>query len=276
MRQKIKMFGKRKTIPLRGVEMARDKGEFRPGLYDRDLQELREALHTLGQKMDAVLDNQVKLDELMRKVGLVVERDARAVQKTLETVVELEKMTAELIKNVGSLPQLVAGVKDEVTDVVGEKLDEAVNQLVAGQQDIVGWLRRKTDRPGHELNGKDGAPLTEEGRRSGIAEKRVAVELRQVISMIVAGETARAVETLSAIYSRLDPTTGSEEKPHEVSVAGDGIRKRTAGLRTSWQDTKSDSSCAKSPEVKSIVGQKDSRVVEESKATKDEGESNNS
>jgi hypothetical protein len=272
MRQRINVFGKRKTIPPRGVEMARDKGEFRPGLYDRDLQELRGALQTLGQRLDAVLDNQVKLDELMRKVGIVVERDARAVQKTLETVVELEKMTTALIKNVGSLPQLVAGVKDEV----GEKLDEAVNQLVAGQQDIVGWLRRKADQAGHEVSGKDGATVTEKEGHSSIAEKRVAAELRQVIPMIVAGETARAVETLSAIYSRLDLTTGSEAKFPEASVAGDGIRKRTTGLRTSWQDAKSESSRAESLEIKSIVGQKASRVVEESKAAKDEGENNNS
>jgi hypothetical protein len=44
------VIGRRKTIPPRGVELAQDKGEFRPGLYDRDMHELRAMLSTLDQK----------------------------------------------------------------------------------------------------------------------------------------------------------------------------------------------------------------------------------
>lgn len=51
--------------------------------------------------------------------------------------------------------------------------------------------------------------------------------------MIVAGETAKAVEVLSTIYRGL--AHASEENLPEVQAAGEGTRKRTAGLRSSWQ-----------------------------------------
>jgi hypothetical protein len=223
------VFGRRKTIPPREVEIAQDRGEFRPGLYDRDMHELRAMLNALDQRLDAVLSNQVRLDELMRKVGLVTEREARAVEKALIVVAEIEKTTAGLVVNVDALTQAIAGVRSDV----GERLDEAVNQLVASQQDIIGWLRRVTDKAAAGREGKDGAPLAEEARRFSNAEKVVAEDVRQVIQMIVAGETAKAVESLSTIYSRLAPD--SEEKSQDSRAAGGEIRKRTAGLRSSWQ-----------------------------------------
>lgn len=223
------MIGRRKTIPPRGVELAQDKGEFRPGLYDRDMHELRAALTALDQKMGAVLTNQVKLDELMRKVGLVTEREARAVERALAAVAEIEKTTAGLVVNVDALTQAIAGVKGDV----GERLDEAVNQLVASQQDIIGWLRRVTDKAAAGREGKDGAPLAEAARGFSNAEKVVAEDVQQVIHMIVAGETAKAVEVLSTIYRGL--AHASEENLPEVQAAGEGTRKRTAGLRSSWQ-----------------------------------------
>lgn len=226
------MIGRRKTIPPRGVELAQDRGEFRPGLYDRDMHELRAALSALDQKMDAVLTNQVKLDELMRKVGLVTEREARAVEKALTVVAEIEKTVAGLVVNDDALTQAIAGVKSDV----GERLDEAVNQLVASQQDIVGWLRRVTDKAAAGREGKDGAPLAEGARRFSNAEKVVAEDVRQAIQMIVAGEAVKAVEVLSTIYRRLAPAP--EENPPEAQAAGEGARKRTAGLRSSWQAEK--------------------------------------
>jgi hypothetical protein len=119
---------------------------------------------------------------------------------------------------------------------VRERLDEAVNQLVASQQDIIGWLRRVRDKAGAGRQGKDEASLTEEALPSSLAEKGVPEELRQVIQMIVAGETAKAVEALSTIYSRLAPA--SEENPPDAPAAGEGTRKRTAGLRSSWHAEK--------------------------------------
>ena len=123
------MIGRRKTIPPRGVELAQDRGEFRPGLYDRDRHELRVALSALGQMMNAVLTDQIKLDELMRKVGLVTEWEARAVKKALGTLIQIEKATAGLVVNVGALTQVVAGVEDDV----GARLHQVVNQLVASR-----------------------------------------------------------------------------------------------------------------------------------------------
>ena len=204
-------------------------GEFRPGLYDRDMQELRVALGALDQKMDAVITNQIKLDELMRKVGLVTEREVRAVERALAAMAEIEKTASELVANVAALTKAVADVKGDVR----ERLDQAVNQLVASQQDIIGLLRRVTDKSGPGREGKDVASLTEEARGFSIAEKVAAEELRQVIQMIVAGETAKAVEGLTTIYSRLIP--GSEEKSQDAPASGGGVRKRTAGLRSSWQ-----------------------------------------
>lgn len=226
------MTGRRKAIPPRGVEIAQDRGEFRPGLYDRDMHELRVVLGALDQKMNSVLTNQVKLDELMRKVGLMTEREARAVERALTVVAEIEKAAAGLVGNVDAVTQVVAGVKSDV----GENLDEAVNQLVASQQDIIGWLRRVTDKAWPRREGKDEASLTEEARPSSLAEKGVAEDLRQVIQMIVAGETAKPVEALSTIYSKSAPA--SEGKSHEAPASGEGIRKHTAGLRSSWQAEK--------------------------------------
>jgi hypothetical protein len=85
--------------------------------------------------------------------------------------------------------------------------------------------------------------------------------LRHVIQLIVAGETAKAAEALSTIYCRLAPP--SEEKTHDAPVAGVGTRKRTAGLRTSWQGEKGESNREEKPETTSSVGQKDSRVAKE-------------
>jgi hypothetical protein len=231
-RRRNKVFGRRKSIPPRGIELAQDRGEFRPGLYDRDIHDLRAALRALDRKIDAVLNNQVKLDELIRKVGLVTEREARAVEKALTVVANIEKSTVKLVVNVDALTQVVAGVKS----YVGERLDEAVNQLVASQQDIIGWLRKVTDKAGAGREGKDGASLSEEARHFSNAEKVVAEDVRQVIQMIVAGETAKAVEALSTIYKRLAPA--SEENTPGAPAAGEGTRKRTAGLRSSWQAEK--------------------------------------
>ena len=222
------MIGRRKAIPPRGVELAKDKGEFRPGLYDRDMQELRVALGALDQKMNVVLNNQVKLDELMRKVGLVTEREVRVLEKALAAVAEIDKTTAGLVENVDALTRAVAVVKGDVR----ERLDQAVNQLVASQQDIIGLLRRVTNKAGTGREGNNGACLTEEARGFSSADRVVAEELRQVIQMFVAGETAKGVEVLSTIYSRLAPPC--EEKPHDAPASGEGVRKRTAGLRSSW------------------------------------------
>lgn len=223
------MFGRRKSILPRQVEIVSDRGEFRPGLYERDMHELRAAISALDQKMDAVLTNQVRLDELMRKVGLVTEREIKAVEKALTVVAEIEKTTAGLAINVDALTQAIAGVKSDV----GERLDEAVNQLVASQQDIIGWLRRETEKAAAGREGKDGVLSTEVARRFSNAEKGIAEELRQAIQMIVAGEKAKAVESLSTIYSRLVPA--SEENPPDAPATGEGIKKRTAGLRSNWQ-----------------------------------------
>jgi hypothetical protein len=189
------------------------------------MQELRVTLNALGQKMDAVLMNQVKLDELMRKVGLATEREARAVEKALGTLLDIEKTAAGLVLNVDALDQVMAGVKSDV----GERLNEVVNQVVASQQDIIGWLRRVSDKTGAGRQGNEATSLTEEVRRFSITEKVVAEDLRQVIQMLVAGETVKAVNALSTLYSRLAPS--SDEHSSEVQLTGEGDRKRKSGLR---------------------------------------------
>ena len=136
-RERLKMFGRRKSIVPRTAEIERDKGEFRHGLYDRDLHELKAALRTLDRKLDAVLENQVRLNELIRKVGLVVERDAQMVEKALATVGELEKTSAGLAKEVDALGRQMVGIKTGVKDAIKERLDEVVNQLVASHQDVI-------------------------------------------------------------------------------------------------------------------------------------------
>jgi hypothetical protein len=120
----------------------------------------------------------------------------------------------------------MAGLKSDV----GERLDEVVNQVVASQQDIIGWLRRVIDKTGAGRQGKEATSLTEETQRFRSIEKVVAEDLRQVIQMLVAGETVKAAETLSTLYSRLAPA--SEENPLNVQLAGEGTRKRAPGLRS--------------------------------------------
>ena len=259
------MFGRRKSIVPRTVEIAHDKGEFRPGLYDRDLHELKAALSTLDRKLDAVLDNQLRLDELIRKVGLVVERDAQMVEKVLATVDELEKTSAGLVKEVDALGQQMAGIKTGVKDAVKERLDELVNQLVASHQDVIGWLRRVTDKidgrdnAGHELGDNEKALLNEHTKFSGTLEKKTFAQLRQVISMIVAGDTAKAVEVLSAIYNRLISASGSKEIPYKTESSEEVSGKRTAGLRTGWQDGKREPGRNEKPEEKLNSDSKDER-----------------
>jgi hypothetical protein len=58
--------------------------------------------------------------------------------------------------------------------------------------------------------------------------------------MLVAGETAKAAEALSTIYSRLAPAC--EEKPYDPPAVAGVLRKRTAGLRSNWQVEKGESS----------------------------------
>lgn len=191
-----------------------------------------------------MLDNQVRLDELIRKVGSVAERNAQMAEKAFSSVIELENTTAGLAKEVEALAQQVMGIKPGVKDIIKARLDEAVNQLVASHQDVVGWLRRVAEKMGgsgqaeRDLGDKDKAIRIDQEKLPSAIEKKIPALLCQVISMIVAGDTSKAVEVLMAVYNRLSSALGSEETSHRKKSAGEGSGKRTTGLRTSWQDGK--------------------------------------
>ena len=211
------MFGRQKRVVPRGVELVSNRGEFRPGLYDRDIHELRTTLSTIEENVKVVVANQTGLDELMRKVGLVMDRDTRAVERAAKALFDLQEIVAKLEVNINSLTQVLANVKEEVVREIRERLDEAVNQLVASHQDVVGQLRKVTDKTRTNEGGetkrqpssKDQSDSTEQARCLSTDEREFAAELRQVIGMIAAGESGKAAEALSAIYGRLDILNGA-------------------------------------------------------------------
>ena len=214
------MFGRSKKATMPELEIVQDHMGFRAGLYDRDMHELRATLSALLGKLDLVIENQIRLDETTRRVGIVSDRNARW----------LAERADHLTTKLDNVAQAVANVRE----ALGQRLDEAVNQIVASQQDMVGQLRRASERvattagsgSAHEPSGRG-----EETYRV----KDLAGELKLVIPMIVGGETSKAVELLTAIYSRIEAASSSGGSG--LQAASEGTKKRTAGLRSSWNKT---------------------------------------